>query len=252
MSARFRTAIRLIDKKSGSRSGAEARTLSALYGALFENERVDAVERYGVLDTPPEGAFDRITRLAAQIFDVPFAAISIVDRDRTWFKSVFGFAGPQEVPREESPCSSAIASREAYIVEDASDHLRLRYQGYVSGTIGLRFYVGMPLVSSDGYNLGVLSVCDTVAHAADPRKVAVLSDLAKVVVDELELRLATRRLGVETSLRLDAQAGEATATAAALVEASLRAGEEHFRLMVDISRFSTRPKMSLRASPNRN
>ena len=155
-------------------------------------------------------------------FSVPFAAISIVDRNRTWFKSAFGFTGLQEIPREDSPCSSAITSGEAYIVEDAPEDVRLRYQVYVTGTLGLRFYVGMPLVSSDGNKLGVLCVCDTVAHAADPDKVAVLSDLAKIVVDELELRLAARRLGLETSLRLDAQAGAATAVAAALVEASLR------------------------------
>jgi diguanylate cyclase (GGDEF)-like protein/PAS domain S-box-containing protein len=170
------------------------------------------VHRYQILDTAPESAFDGITRLAARIFDVPLAAVSIVDLDRIWFKSVFGLVGAQQIRRSVSRCFSLIEGDEPYIVEDGLDDPRLQMKHRNARPMDFRFYVGMPLVTNEGYTIGALSVCDHIPHAVTPDKVAMLADLAKMVMDELELRLVARRLDAVSSLRID---------------------EEHFRLLVD-------------------
>jgi diguanylate cyclase (GGDEF)-like protein/PAS domain S-box-containing protein len=187
-------------------------TSGALAAASLEFKRLEAVRRYAILDTPPEEAFDRITRLAAQIFDAPIAVISIVDFGRIWLKSVFGVAAWREVPRENSLSSSVIEGSDPYIIEDAIDESRSQHTADGKEPVSFRFYAGIPLVTKDGYNLGALCVFDVVPRVADPKKVEMLSNLAKIVVDELELRLAARNFAFETSAR---------------------AAEEHFRLMVD-------------------
>jgi diguanylate cyclase (GGDEF)-like protein len=159
-----------------------------------ELERLEAVQRYAILDTPAEGAFDRITRLAAQLFDVPISIVSVIDHDRIWFKSAHGLSGIPEIPREPGLCSTAIEANEPYVLPDASLDERSMNNSLVSGPFGLRFYAGVPLHTNDGHNLGTLCVIDNVAHDVDETKVEMLATLAKVIVDELELRLAARRL----------------------------------------------------------
>jgi diguanylate cyclase (GGDEF)-like protein len=168
---------------------------------VSENEaaRLEAVRRYAILDTPPEGAFDRITRLAAQLFDVPIAIVSIIDHDRIWIKSAHGLEGVPEIPREPGLCSTAIEQNVPYVLENAANDARSMQNSLVSGAFGLRFYVGIPLGTSDGYNLGTLCVLDREPQAADPSKIEMLGTLAKIVVDELELRLAARCVTAEAS-----------------------------------------------------
>ncbi len=174
-----------------------------------ERARLEAIERYAILDTPPDGAFDRITRLAAQIFDAPVAICSIIDHERIWFKSAHGLDGVAELPREPGLCSSAIERDEPYVVEDAVADPRSCGNSLVTGPFGLRFYVGIPLHTNDGHNLGTLCVVDRETRAADPAKVEMLASLAKIVIDELELRLAARRA------LLDTRDGDAEETVAA-------------------------------------
>ena len=181
-----------------------------------EADRLEAVGRYSILDTPPEGAFDRITRLAAQLFDVPMAIVSIVDHDRIWFKAAHGVAGVSEIPREPGFCSSAIEQDGAYVVADALRDPRSASNSLVTGRFGLRFYVGVPLATSDGYNLGTLCVLDREPKDADPLKVEMLESLAKIVVDELELRLSARRIASETNRRQEAEARGAAAARSSL------------------------------------
>ena len=159
-----------------------------------ERERLEAVRRYAILDTPAEGAFDRITRLAAQLFDVPISIVSIIDHDRIWFKSAHGLPGVPEIPREPGLCSTAIAANEPYVLPDASLDERSMHNSLVTGPFGLRFYAGIPLHTNDGHNLGTLCVIDSKPHDVDEMKIEMLGTLAKVIVDELELRLAARRL----------------------------------------------------------
>lgn len=157
-----------------------------------ERERLEAVRRYEILDTPLDGAFDRITALAARIFDVPISIVSIVDADRIWFKSRHG-VDIDEVERDPGLCASAIMQYEPWVVTDAKIDPRTLANPLVVGELGLRFYAGAPLTTKDGYNLGTLNVIDTEPRELTGPQIATLKDLAAIVVNELELRLAARR-----------------------------------------------------------
>ena len=125
-----------------------------------ELERVAAVRRYDILDTPPDGAFDRVTAMAAALFSAPIAIISLVDSDRIWFKSHHGLPGVQQVNREPGLCASAILQDGPWRLDDAKLDPRSMANQLVAGDFGLRFYLGIPLKTSDGFNLGTLCVID--------------------------------------------------------------------------------------------
>lgn len=166
-----------------------------------ENEarRMAAVKRYEILDTPEDGSFDRITAIAARRFNAPISIISIVDHDRIWFKSHHG-VGVTEIGREPGLCASAILTAEAHIVLDASTDPRSLTNSLVAGEFGLRFYAGVPLQTSDGYNLGTLCVIDKQPRVVDQKQLDDLQDLAAIVVDQLELRLSARRAVAQAEL----------------------------------------------------
>lgn len=156
-----------------------------------ETERLRAVQRCEILDTPPDGAIDRITALAARVFQVPTAIVSIVDSDRIWFKSRYGLDLPQ-VPRDTGLCASAIFERAPWIVTDAAFDPRTRSHPLVRGEFGLRFYAGVPLTTMDGYNVGTLSVIDKHPRKIGDTKIAVLRDLAAMTMNEIELRVSLK------------------------------------------------------------
>jgi signal transduction histidine kinase/CheY-like chemotaxis protein/HPt (histidine-containing phosphotransfer) domain-containing protein len=173
-----------------------ASTVTAVKDSLIphdEAERIDAVRRYGILDTPPDSAFDRITALAARLFDVPIAIVSIVDTDRIWFKSNHGLPDVSETPRDPGLCASAILQTTPWIVTDIAVDPRARANGLLTSGYGLRFYAGMPLTTPDGYNLGTLCVMGKHPRGVSPNETLNLQDLAWVVMDELEVRLHARR-----------------------------------------------------------
>jgi len=157
-----------------------------------EAERMEAIRRYDILDTPRDGVFDRITRLAARFLNVPISTITIVDRDRIWFKSTVGLEAEQ-IDRVPGLCASAILQYEPWVVNDASVDPRTLENPLVRGELGLRFYVGIPLTTRGGYNLGTLNVIDSEPRDVTAEELATLQDLGAVVLDELELRLAARR-----------------------------------------------------------
>jgi serine/threonine protein kinase len=158
-----------------------------------EVARMQAVERYDILDTPPDGAFDRITGLAARLFDAPIAIVSIVDHDRIWFKSRRG-VDVDQVQRLGSLSTSAILHDEPWVVTDARTDPAAMTSKAVAGEMGIRFYVAVPLQTADGHNLGTLCVLDYEARpAVTEEEMRNLEDLAAMVMSELELRLATRR-----------------------------------------------------------
>ncbi|MCU1607412.1 MAG: hypothetical protein JWP46_3877 [Modestobacter sp.] len=170
-----------------------------------EAQRLAAVRRYEVLDTPPDGAFERITSLAARLFDVPISIVSIVDADRIWFKSHHGIDAEQ-IDREPGLCASAVLQSEPWLVSDARNDPRTLANPLVAGELGLQFYAGVPLTTQDGYNLGTLCIIDQQPRELTDAEVASLSDLAQVVMDELELRLAARRtVELESELRRSAE-----------------------------------------------
>ena len=157
-----------------------------------EAERMAAVTRLHILDTPPDGTFDRIAALAARIFGVPIAIVSIVDHDRIWFKSHPGL-DLEQIPRDPGLCSSAIMHDGPWVVEDARTDVRALTNPLVAGGFGLRFYAGVPLRTRDGFNLGTLCVLDFEPRQVTEAELATLTDLAALVMNELELRLEHRR-----------------------------------------------------------
>ena len=156
-----------------------------------EAERMAAIRRYDILDSPPDGTFDRITAIAARLFRVPIAIISIVDEDRIWFKSHYGLA-VEQIGREPGLCASAILGDTPYLIEDARIDPRSLANPLVAGNFGLRFYAAVPLTTSDGHNLGTLCVIDKEPRPIDTEQIEDLKDLASIVIDQLELRLAAR------------------------------------------------------------
>ena len=170
-----------------------------------EPGRLRAVQRHDILDTPPDGAFDRVASLAARIFDVPIATVSIVDHDRIWFKAVQGL-DVTEVSREPGLCASAILQKDPYVVTDASTDPRCFDNELVRGELGVRFYAGAPIRTRDGHNLGTLNVISGQPRDVSPRELGMLEDLADVVSDQLEIRLGARRtIESERAQRLRAE-----------------------------------------------
>ncbi|MGN6742128.1 MAG: protein kinase domain-containing protein [Amnibacterium sp.] len=158
-----------------------------------EHERLEAVRRYNLVDTPPDGAFDRITSLAARIFDVPIAVVSIVDADRIWFKSHFG-VDVNEVERTKGLATSGGLHDDTLVVEDILTDPRISAYPEDVRSRGIRFYAGVPLKTPDGHNLGTLAIFDTKPRPTTDCEVAILEDLAAMVLHEMELRLAARRV----------------------------------------------------------
>jgi two-component sensor histidine kinase len=161
---------------------------------LPENEmqRMAAVRRYDILDTPPDGSFDRVTAIAARRFGVPISIVSIVDHDRIWFKSHHGVPVSQ-IGRDPGLCASAILSPDPYLVLDAKADPRTLANPLVAGDFGLRFYAAVPLRTGDGHNLGTLCVIDREPRPVDQGQIEDLKDLASIVMDQLELRISARR-----------------------------------------------------------
>ena len=151
--------------------------------------RVAALRALGILDTPPEPNYDDLTRLAAQICQVPIALISLVDADRQWFKARVGL-DPAETPRELSFCAHAIAEpqTDVFVVPDASADPRFAANALVTGAPHIRFYAGTPLVTHDGWALGTLCVIDRVPRQLTPDQLHALTTLRRHILDALELR----------------------------------------------------------------
>ena len=167
-----------------------------------EEQRLEELRRYTLLDTPPEKAFDDITKLAARIFRAPISMVTLIDEDREWFKSCFGLE-TREVARGAAFCAYAIMSDEVLIVPDAREDPRFSGSPLVTGDPHIRFYAGAPLKTSNGLNLGTLCIIDTKPRRPSRGSMATLAALAQMVVDEIELRyqIGERRREVET-LRL--------------------------------------------------
>lgn len=184
-----------------------------------EMERLAALYRYQILDTPPEAAFDRITALAARLFDTPIALVSLVDESRAWFKSCIGFSYP-EVHREDAPCSFVVLENVPLIIPDTHQDDRFACTPLVQSNSSMRFYAGAPLLTQDGFNLGTLCVVDIQPRDRfSAEQQATLVDLAAMVVDELELRQAAHRISQVDTALLEITKGIATVTGEAFFQA---------------------------------
>lgn len=152
-----------------------------------EEGRLAALRRYEVLDTPKEKAFERITSLVETVLRVPICAVSLIDSDRQWFKACVGMQ-ISETSRDIAFCSHTIQQREPLIIEDATADARFRENPLVTGDPFIRSYLGVPLTSPDGYNVGSLCAIDTKVRSFAPHEIAVMQSFAALVADELELR----------------------------------------------------------------
>lgn len=160
-----------------------------------EKERLKALHATNLLDTPLEERFDRITRLAAAVFQAPIALISLVDESRQWFKSRCGLPAA-ETPRETSFCSLAILSehKEPFVVEDAALDERFATNPLVTGEPHVRFYAGRPVSGPDGHRLGTLCIIDTRPRTPSARELDLLRDLASLVEEEIVKTVSTQRI----------------------------------------------------------
>jgi serine/threonine protein kinase len=157
-----------------------------------EESRMQAVHRYRILDTLPDGMFDRVAMIAARVFSVPVAIVSIVDHDRIWFKTHHG-TDVEQIGRDPGLCASAILQDGPWIIPDATTDPRTLANPLVAGEFGLQFYAGVPLRTPDGYNLGTLCVIDREPREFTDGDARTLEDLAAIVMNDLELRLQTRQ-----------------------------------------------------------
>ena len=153
-----------------------------------EIERLAAVERYDLLDTPREAVFDRITRLVCRLLKVPMAALSAIDGHRQWYKASEGLGAP-DAPRGETFCVHTLAQGGPLIVPDALEDSRFVLNPFVTGAPHVRSYAGVPLTTRDGHHIGTLCAIGNEARSFTEDDVANLDDLARIAMDALEYRL---------------------------------------------------------------
>lgn len=156
-----------------------------------EEDRMRALLRYDILDTPPDNTFDKLTKLAAQLMKVPVAIISFVDRNRVWFKSKYGLDA-QEMEREEGLCNTVILTSDFYQVENAAIDPRTLGHKLVVGDFGLRFYAAYPLKTKDGFNLGAFCIIDRQPRSLTEYEQEVLRDLRDIAMEQIELKLLSK------------------------------------------------------------
>ncbi len=167
-------------EKSGSPGDAPV----SISGLIDEVARQRAVDDLALLDTPPEERFDRVTRLAKQLFGVESAAISLIDHDRQWFKSRQGIVDP-EMRREDAFCNFTIQQPQTFSVPNALEDARFAENPLVTGNPNIRFYAGHPLIASTGERVGALCVFDPNPRVFSEAEQALLRDLALWVQNEL-------------------------------------------------------------------
>lgn len=168
-----------------------------------EQARLESLRSYGVLDTSPEEAFDKLAKLAAYICQTPIALISLIDKDRHWFKSNIGFGTSKELKRDTAFCDHVLKEQDFFQVEDSHLDDRFKDNSLVKGDSNIRFYAAAPLVTPDGYNIGTLSVIDHKPRKLTAEQAGALKTLAEQVIDLFELRKANNQLSEQHQLLIN-------------------------------------------------
>jgi diguanylate cyclase (GGDEF)-like protein len=157
-----------------------------------EPARLAALQRLGILDTAREEPFDNVVNLVRTILGVPISAVTLVDGDRQWFKAIEGLDAI-ETPRSESFCAYAIQQRAPLLIPDARLDSRVSDYPAVTQDPHVRSYAGVPLVTSDGYNVGALCAVDIRPRDFSENELDILRNFARIVVNEMELRRIAER-----------------------------------------------------------
>ncbi|MDQ3289955.1 MAG: GAF domain-containing protein [Bacteroidota bacterium] len=161
-----------------------------------ESLRLQALDKYNILDTPPEEEYDHIVSLASFICGTPISLISLLTDKRQWFKAKLGVS-ETETPRELSFCQYAIQSDDILEIPDTLGDIRFYSNPYVTGNPNIRFYAGAPLVTNEGTRLGTLCVIDTVPRDLSEAQKMALATLSEQVVSLFELRYKRQELEQE-------------------------------------------------------
>ncbi|RZS87537.1 diguanylate cyclase (GGDEF)-like protein [Motilibacter rhizosphaerae] len=172
---------------------------------LAEDARLAVLDSYAVLDTPPEAAYDQVTRALAERFGTKTALVTLVDRERQWFKSRWGFE-ERETPREVSFCARTMHEPDLLVVPDATADPRFRDNPYVTGPDHVRFYAGAPLVDASGAALGAVCVVHDEPRELLPEEAEALRAAAEEVRTQLQLRRSLRELTERVTGRADVPA----------------------------------------------
>jgi len=164
-----------------------ARHKDAESDTFYPSDPHPSMGRSAILDTIPDEALHRVTAMAARLFSAPISIVSVVDHDRTWFRSHYG-PDVEQIARDVDLSTVTLPHAEPVIIEDGQTDPRSQDSHLVTGPLGLRFYVGVPLKRTDGQTIGTLSVLDFTPRSASAAEVANLQDLAALVVAQLETR----------------------------------------------------------------
>jgi GAF domain-containing protein len=154
---------------------------------LREAARLQALDRFDILDTPREASFDRIARLIRTVLDVPIAIVSVFDGHRQWYKACEGLA-TSEAARKDTFCRYTILQDGPLVVEDATKDLRFADNPHVRNDPHIRFYAGVPLRTRDGHNIGSVCAIGHTPRQFGERETAILQDLTDLAMEDLELR----------------------------------------------------------------
>lgn len=172
---------------------------------IEENRRLNILRRYSILDTPPEEVFDRVARMAARHFGTPIGTVTFVDEARQWFKAIHGL-DVRETGRDVAFCNHTIMGDTPIIVSDSTKDARFVENPLVTGPPNIRFYAGAPLITTEGFRLGTVSAIDVVPREEfDRDDCQFLTDLAAMVVHELEMRLAASDFRQEVERRIQSE-----------------------------------------------
>lgn len=159
----------------------------------IEEERLQKLYSYDILDTPIDITFDKIAILAAQIFNTPIAQITFVDDERVFFKTNISPLKATEIDRKDSFCSTAILNDGVTLFENLLEVPSLKQNPFVTMDNGVRFYAGAPLKTKEGLKLGTVCVLDLEPRKVTAKQLEMLETLSSIVMDELELKLTTRK-----------------------------------------------------------
>ena len=204
-------------------------TKGKLSNVIANEARLEALRRTSLLDSPPEEAFDRLTRLATAVLHVPVALVSLVDSDRQFFKSQCGLSEPlaslRQTPLTNSFCKHVVGSREPLVVADARRDPLFR-QSVGASDVEVIAYAGVPLITSEGYALGTFCIVDRQPHDWTEEEIGILRVLATSAMSEIELQ---RVVGELRALTQNLQSAVESRTS------ELRASEERQRVLLAVN-----------------